>query len=106
METGHKLTHYQLTPAAKADLEDIWLFTAKNWSVDQADSYTDAIEDAFETLLTMPEIARERREFNPPVRVHPSAQHMIVYRIEGSCLAIIRVLGGRQNWQALLDVDA
>ena len=106
MPTGHKLTAYRLAPAAKTDLENIWLYTAQNWSADQADRYTDALEDAFDTLLAMPEIARERFEFTPPVRVHPSAQHMIIYRIESSCLTILRVLGGRQNWQALFDIDA
>lgn len=100
----HKLTHYRLTPAANADLEDIWLYTARNWSADQADRYTEALEDAFGALLGMPEIARERHEFNPPVRIHPSAQHVIVYRIQNDRLIILRVLGGRQNWRALLDL--
>ncbi len=52
----------------------------------------------------MPEIARERPEFDPPVRIHPSAQHVIIYRIEGNYLTILRVLGGRQNWQAVLEI--
>jgi toxin ParE1/3/4 len=52
----------------------------------------------------MPEIARERREFDPPVRVHPSAQHVIIYRLEADHLANLRVLGGHQNWQAFLDL--
>lgn len=99
-----RLSHYRLTPAAETDLEDIWLYTAYTWSVAQADRYTDALERAFETLLAMPEIARERREFSPPVRVHPSAQHVILYRIEDDHLVILRVLGGRQNWQAILDL--
>ena len=100
---GGKLRDYRLAPAAATDLEDIWRYTARNWSVEQADRYTDALEAAFDTLLAMPEIARERREFDPPVRVHPSAQHVIVYRIEADHLVILRVLGGRQNWHALLD---
>jgi toxin ParE1/3/4 len=101
---GRKLDHYRLAPAAEADLEDIWRYTARNWSIDQADRYTDALEAAFDTLVAMPEIARERREFSPPVRVHPSAQHVIVYRIAADHLVILRVLGGRQNWQAALDL--
>lgn len=101
---GRKLDHYRLAPAAEADLEDIWRYTACNWSIDQADRYTDALEAAFDTMVAMPEIARERREFDPPVRVHPSGQHVIVYRIEADHLVILRVLGGRQDWQAFLDL--
>ena len=100
---GGNLGDYRLAPAAATDLEDIWRYTARNWSVEQADRYTDALEAAFDTLLAMPEIARERRAFDPPVRVHPSAQHLSVYRIEAGHLVILRVLGGRQSWQALLD---
>ena len=101
---GRELDHYRLAPAAETDLEDIWLYTARNWSLQQADRYMDALEDAFDTLVAMPEIARERSEFDPPVRVHPSAQHVIVYRSEADHRAILRILGGRQNWQAFLDL--
>ena len=101
---GRKVDHYRLAPAAEADLEDIWLYAARNWSIDQADRYTDALEAAFDTLVAMPEIARERPEFSPPVRVHPSAQHVIIYRIAADHIVILRVLGGRQNWQTYLEL--
>lgn len=50
----------------------------------------------------MPEMARERGEFDPPVRIHPSAEHLIITRIEGNHLAILRVLGAGQDWLAIL----
>lgn len=52
----------------------------------------------------MPSLARERREFDPPVRIHPSAEHLIIYRIEADLILVIRILGGRQNWRAMLEV--
>ena len=64
---------YRLTPAARRNLEDMWLYTAQTWSMAQADRYTDIIEDAFDRLLFMPEMAREHPEFDPPVRIHPKA---------------------------------
>ena len=101
---GPRPAQYRLSPAAETDLTDIWRYTAENWSAAQADRYTDALENAFDTLVAMPEIARERPEFDRPVRIHPSAQHIIIYRIRDDHLAILRVLGGRQNWQAILDL--
>lgn len=96
------LAAYWLTPAAQRDLEDIWLYTAQTWSMAQADRYTDIIEDTFDRLLFMPEMARERREFDPPVRIHPSAEHLIIYRVEEDQLVILRVLGAGQDWHAIL----
>ena len=96
------LTNYRLTPAAQNDLEDIWLYTAQQWSMEQANRYCDLLEDTFQFLVSMPNMARERTEFNPPVRIHPNSNHLIVYRIEVDYLAILRVLGARQDWQAIL----
>jgi toxin ParE1/3/4 len=99
---SNNLDTYRLTPAAQSDLEEIWLYTAQQWSFQQADRYTDILEDIFERLLFMPEMARARTEFDPPVRIHPSAEHLIIYRIEHDYLAILRVIGAGQDWQAIL----
>lgn len=93
---------YQLSPAAQRDMEDIWLYSAQKWSLAQADRYTDIIEDTFDRLLFMPETARERPEFHPPVCIHPSAEHLIIYRVERDQLIILRLLGAGQAWQAIL----
>ncbi len=50
----------------------------------------------------MPEMARERGEFDPPVHIHPSAEHLTIYRIEGTHLLILRFLGASQAWHAIL----
>ena len=50
----------------------------------------------------MPEQARELLDFDPPVRIFPSAKHIIIYRIAGRAIVIIRVLGARQDWITIL----
>lgn len=50
----------------------------------------------------MPEMARERPEFDPPARIHPSAEHLITYRIADDHLTILRILGAGQGWQEIL----
>ena len=101
MPAGNLAT-FRLTPAAQRDLEDIWLYTAQKWSMAQADRYTDIIEDTFDRLLFMPEMARERPEFDPPVRIHPSSGHLIIYQVELDQVIILRVLGAGQEWQTIL----
>ena len=96
------IEEYRLSPAAQNDLGGIWDYTALMWSPDQADAYLRGLAETLDVLRDHPEIARERREIDPPVRLHPYRSHLIIYRIEGDHLAIIRVVHRRQHWQAFL----
>jgi len=100
--TRRLVDEFRLSPASQNDLDKIWDYTAEMWSPDQADVYLRGLSDKLGDLCRHPEIARERIEINPPVRVHPYRSHLIIYRIEDDHLAIIRVVHGRQRWQALL----
>ena len=94
---------YRLSPAAQSDLSGIWDYTAEMWSPDQANAYLRGLGEKLEALCSHPEIARERTEIDPPVRLHPYRSHLIIYRIADDHLAIIRVVHNRQHWQALLN---
>lgn len=85
-------------------MEEIWLHGAAEWSPEQADRYVDGITAVFELLCALPRIARERLEFNPPVRIHPSGAHMIIYRTIEDRVEVLRILGGRQNWSVLIEM--
>lgn len=94
---------YRLTPKALADLDDIWRYTAETWSPDQADAYIDDLVRTFEVIAATPTLDRDRPDFSPPVRVHAHRSHLIVYTVTPDHVAILRLLGGRQNWLAILD---
>jgi toxin ParE1/3/4 len=91
-----------LTPEAERDLEDIWLYTAKTWSMKQANLYVDEIVAKFDLLAAAPFISRERAEFRPPVRVHRHQSHVIIYSLSDTDLIVVRVAHMRQNWANLL----
>jgi toxin ParE1/3/4 len=91
-----------LWPAAEADLSEIWLDGAERWGVEQADRYADGLFAVFDLLAEFPEMAREREEFSPPVRIHSSGSHLVIYRLEGQGVEIIRVLHAHQNLTAYL----
>jgi len=99
-----ELTGYRLTPKAEDDLGAIWRNCTETWSADQADTCIDTLITTIETIVAMPTIARERLEFDPPVHIHPSAEHLIIYCIDGDMILVVRSLGGRQNWRAMLEV--
>ncbi|MFN8701507.1 MAG: type II toxin-antitoxin system RelE/ParE family toxin [Rhodospirillales bacterium] len=85
-----------LSPRAEADLEEIWLYTFKNWSLEQADSYHAAIVDAFDDLANGTKIGR-------PVDIrdgyfkHPVGSHLVFYRLTESDLVVVRVLHQRMD---------
>jgi toxin ParE1/3/4 len=91
-----------LTPEAEHDLQDIWVYTSKKWSIDQANHYIDELVAKFELFANAPFIAHERTEFVPPVRVHRHQSHVIIYRLPGKDLDIVRVAHMQQNGASLL----
>ncbi len=93
---------YRLVPKSLEDLEDVWRYTAETWSIEQADTYIDDLTRVFETIAASPTLGREWQEFTPPVRIHPHERHVIVYVIRDQGVVVLRILGGRQNWQAIL----
>lgn len=93
---------WALRPAAEADLSAIWLQGASAWGVEQAGHYADGLFAVFDLLAEFPEMARERAEFTPPVRIHPSGSHLVIYRLEGQGVEIIRILHAHQNLLAYL----
>jgi len=56
------VTEYRLSPAALSDLDAIWDFTARIWSVGQAETYIRAIASDMFMLVRNPENGRERLE--------------------------------------------
>ena len=93
---------WQLTRAAEEDLIDIWLHGAARWGAAQADRYADALEGIFELLAAFPEMARERAELTPPLRVHPHGEHLILYLArpedEGGGVLVVRVRHHSEDW--------
>ena len=90
------------TPAARQDLDDIWDYSSSTWSAAQATRYLRGLQALLRTLQEFPDLARERPEFTPPVRLHPYRRHLVIYRAEADHLIVLRILHARRNWQVLL----
>lgn len=93
---------YRLTPRALDDLGHIWRYSAETRSPDRADRYIDDLIAIFEAIAATPTLARERSEFSPPVRIHVHESHLIVYTAAAGQVVVLRLLGGRQDWHAIL----
>ena len=101
--SSSKAAPYSLSPKAVDDLDQVWRYTAETWSIDQADAYIDGLVHAFDTIAAMPNMARERTEFAPPVRIQVHQSHLIIYIFSDGKISVLRILGARQNWKAILN---
>lgn len=93
---------WTIRQVAQADLSDIWRHGADNWGIEQAERYVDGLFALFDLLAEFPEMDRERTEFSPPARIHPSGAHLVIYWLEGQGVEIIRILHAHQKLTAYL----
>jgi len=89
---------YQLSKEAEQDIIDIFIHTADEFGLQQAERYHDKLQACFELLSDYPLAAPLRLEINPPVRIHPVGAHIIVYTEQGGDVLIIRVRHQHENW--------
>jgi toxin ParE1/3/4 len=90
---------YRTTRRADQDIIELYLRGAREFGRAQAERYHEGLVAAFELLASHPQVAPLRREFQPPVRLHPLRSHMIAYLEDGEAILIIRALHGRQDWE-------
>lgn len=87
---------YRLSPLAEADLDEIWLYTRDQWSIQQADQYVSDILDACALLAS-------GRRHGRPLTVrdgyfkYPSGSHFLCFQIAEGGIDIIRILHQRMD---------
>jgi toxin ParE1/3/4 len=91
---------FRLSLAADQDVRDIHTFGAQTFGERRADSYLRALMEGFEFIGANPRASGERREINPPVRVHVVGSHLIIYLIDERGALILRIMNGHADWLA------
>ena len=93
---------YRTTRQADQDIIEIYLWGCREFGQPQAERYHAGLAATLDLIADNPRIARERAEFNPPVRLHPYQSHTIVYLLNDMGVLVVRVLHGRQDWERCL----
>ena len=90
---------YILSIKAQMDLQDIWLYTFENWSLDQADNYIRSILAEIEQHAVNPEKGIERTRVRNGYRCFQVKSHVIFYRTidHVTDIEVIRVLHKRMD---------
>ncbi|WP_395450132.1 type II toxin-antitoxin system RelE/ParE family toxin [Aminobacter sp. UC22_36] len=90
------------SPAAEADLEQIWRYTAEKWTVDQADQYVLRLHGSCTDLAAGRRKGRSLAEIRAGYHKLGIGSHFIVYRIVGETIDVIRILHQRMDLGARL----
>lgn len=91
---------YRFSKGADEDITSIAVVGIEEFGIEQAQRYHEGLFQLFDLLAANPRMARERLEIVPPVRVHPYKSHVIIYKIDGPDILIIRVRHGREDWMS------
>ncbi len=93
----------ELSPAAKADLLDIWHYIAAD-NEPAADKLLRRIAHILEMLAHQPHAGRSRPELNvPELRSFAVGNYTVFYRAEAETVLIVRVLQGHRDIEAEFD---
>ena len=90
-----KPREYRLSPQARWDLEEIWLYTQTEWGLKQANRYTDEITAAFAALAEQPQIAGRCDHIRQGYRRFKVGRHTIYFRLAEYGIAVVRILHDR-----------
>lgn len=88
------------TPAAEDDLIGIWLHIARDNPV-AADRFLDWIAERIGMLADFPEAGAARPDIAEDVRMLAVESHVVLYRIVGTVVEIVRIVHGARDATAL-----
>jgi len=90
---------YRITTLASQDLENIWLYTFENWSIEQADRYLNLIMDEIEYVAEKPNSGFDFSSVRKGYYRSRIKSHILFYRIDqkNNLVEIIRILHQRMD---------
>jgi toxin ParE1/3/4 len=91
------------SPAARADLEEIWNYSCVRWDHNQAEEYVREIQRAIERIVANPLIGRACEEVRPGYRKHAVGSHTLYYQTNDDVIDVVRILHRRMDIDRHLD---
>ena len=92
------MASYIVSEEALKDIDNIWLYTAKNWSLEQADRYYNLILDEIEYISENFEFGRDIGHIRKGYRCSKVKSHLVFYKkSQNGKIEIIRILHERMD---------
>lgn len=93
------ILEFELSKLALKDIDSIWQYTAKQWSVKQANQYYQQIFKEINLICKSPKSGKSIKEIKEHHRVLLVKSHLIVYKIEKNKILIDRILHQKMDIQ-------
>jgi len=94
---------YILSEKALEDINAIWIYTAENWSVEQADRYYNVIFDEIEYSVQNYDMARDFGKIRTSYKCVKVKSHLIFFKKTNNEIEVVRVLHERMNIENRLE---
>lgn len=91
------MRRFHLSPAAQADLDDIWTYTEGKWGADQAERYVRQIQAAITVIASDPSAGRSCNDIRPGYWRYKTGSHLLFFRRQENDVHIIRILHERMD---------
>jgi toxin ParE1/3/4 len=93
----------ELTLAALEDLRSIRNYTLETWGAAQEQAYLDGMWRRFGEISENPGLCRFREDLFPSCQLAAEGKHVILFRVSGETLQIVRVLHSAMDFRRQLD---
>ncbi len=92
------MSKYILSKKALEDINTIWIYTAENWSQEQADRYYNLLLDEIEYIVTNFEMARDFGKIRKSYKYSKVKSHLIFFKKDkNNEIEVVRVLHERMD---------
>lgn len=92
-----KTLPFVISKKAVSDLEEIWLYTAEKWSVEQADRYYNLIFDEINYICKNINTGKSMEHVRKDYRASKVKSHLIFYKVLHNTIEVIRILHERMD---------
>ena len=97
------MSAYVISEKAVEDINNIWIYTAENWSVAQADRYYNLIYDEIEYIVNNFDMARDFGQIRKSYKCSKVKSHLIFFKKDKmNEIEVIRVLHERMDIESRL----
>lgn len=86
-----------VSPRARADIDDIWDYTARQWGTRQAEIYLRLLQAAVDAVASDPEVGPTCDDVRPGYRKYRVGSHVLFYRVTASSVVVVRILHQRMD---------